>query len=294
VTPKANPPTSLASLSGYSILGAEGPDAGAFLHAQAMNDVRALAPGQWQWNGWLNAKGRVIALFALLRTAPDAYFLVLPDYPAAELQPKLQRFVFRSKLRLQAHDDWRCAAEMDGAAADSTTRDLADGDTQSGWRLDMGGDGGARFLHLLPPGGEAGVAHDPGVESTWRDADLAHGLPRLDGDAIEAWTPQMLSLDRLRAFSLKKGCYPGQEIVARTHYLGKARRGLARLSGVALARGAVVETGDGQDIGRVVCISDDGGQALAVVQVDHASEAMRTSAGPIALLPLLQGLQRPV
>lgn len=294
MTLKANPPTAaLAPLSGHSILGVEGPDAAAFLHAQTMNDVRELAPGQWHWNGWLNAKGRVIALFALLRVAADAFLVVLPDFPAAELQPRLQRFVFRSKLRLLVRDDWRCAAEMDGANAEPATRDLATGDAQAGWRLDMSGDGGARFLHLLPAGAAAIGAHDRAVESAWRDADLAHGLPRLDEDAIEAWTPQMLSLDRLRAFSLKKGCYPGQEIVARTHYLGKARRGLARISGSGLNKGDPVQNADAQEIGRVICIAGDD-QALAVVQLDHASEAMRTSANPIAVLPLLQGLQRPV
>lgn len=293
MTPKANPPAaSLAPLGGYSILAVEGPDAGAFLHAQTMNDVRDLAPGQWQWNGWLNAKGRVIALFALLRIADDAFLVVLPDFPAAELQTRLQRFVFRSKLRLQARDDWRCAAELEGAITDPASRDRAVGDAQSGWRLDMGGEGGARFLHLLPAGDARLGAHDPAVDHAWRDADLAHGLPRLDGDAIEAWTPQMLSLDRLRAFSLKKGCYPGQEIVARTHYLGKARRGLVRLSGAGLSKGDAVHTVPGEEIGRVLCVA--GAQALAVVQLDHASEAMRTSAGPLAVLALLQGLQRPL
>ena len=294
MTPKANPAIPLAPLPGHSLLRVEGLDAAAFLHAQTMNDVRSLAPGQWHWNGWLNAKGRLIALFALLRTAPDAFVLVLPDFPAADLQAKLQRFVFRSKLRLQVCDELRCAAETGGAAQESESRDLADGDAASGWRLDMSGDGGVRFLHLLPADGAALGAHEPGVESAWRDSDLAHGLPRLDEEAVEAWTPQMLSLDRLRAFSLKKGCYPGQEIVARTHYLGKARRGLARYSGIGLNPGAIVEKGDGVDIGRVLCVTEDRSQGLAVVQLDHASEAMRTSAGPIALLPLFQGLQRPL
>lgn len=294
MTLKANPAAPLAPLPGHSLLAVEGPDAAAFLQAQSMNDVRALEPGRWHWNGWLNAKGRVIALFALLRTAPDAFLLVLPDFPAASLQPKLQRFVFRSKLRLQVCDDLRCAAETGGAAHESGARDLADGDAQSGWRLDMSGDGGVRFLHLRPASDVALGAHDPAVESAWRDADLAHGLPRLDEDAIEAWTPQMLSLDRLRAFSLKKGCYPGQEIVARTHYLGKARRGLARYSGNELRKGGTVENAGGEDLGRVLCVTEDGSQALAVVQLDHASEAVRTSASPIALLPLLQGLQRPL
>ena len=72
------------ALGGFTLLAAEGPDAEAFLQAQLMNDVRALSPRQWQWNGWLNAKGRVQALFALIRLAPDAFWLVLPDFAAIE------------------------------------------------------------------------------------------------------------------------------------------------------------------------------------------------------------------
>lgn len=296
VTFKANRPEArLAPLSGHSLLGVEGPDAGAFLQAQTMNDVRTLEPGHWQWNGWLNAKGRVIALFALLRTAPDAFLLVLPDFPAETLKTQFQRYVFRSKLRLQLRDDLRCLAEMATGGDGTAARDRAEGDPASGWRLDMGGDGGARFLHLLAADDSAIHSEsDPAADSAWRDADLAHGLPRLDPASSEAWTPQMLSLDRLNAFSLKKGCYPGQEIVARTHYLGKARRGLARISGTGLAKDMAVESATGAELGRVACASSDGREGLAVVQTDHVADAVRTSTGPIVVLPLLQGLQRPV
>ena len=101
VTFKANQPSrSLPALSGHGLLAVEGPDAQAFLQAQLMNDVGALAPGRWQWTGWLTAKGRVVALMALLRTAPDRFLAVLPDFPASDLQERLQRYVFRSKVRL--------------------------------------------------------------------------------------------------------------------------------------------------------------------------------------------------
>ena len=93
----------------------------------------------------------------------------------------------------------------------------------------MGAEGGpADVAHLrtatvvptIPPPSHAGQAFD-----------LEHGLPRLPASQAEHWTPQQLSLERLGAFSVKKGCYPGQEIVARTHFLGKAKRGLALLEG---------------------------------------------------------------
>ena len=76
------------NFTSISILQAMGAEAASFLQAQAMNDVLALAPGQWQWNGWLNPKGRVIALFALLRTSADSFLVVLPDFPAASGTPR--------------------------------------------------------------------------------------------------------------------------------------------------------------------------------------------------------------
>jgi hypothetical protein len=87
------------------VLEAEGRDAGAFLQAQLMNDVSQLGVGDWQWNGWLSPKGRVIALTLLLRRGEQLYWLVLPDYPATRLADDLRRFQFRSKLSLRARDD---------------------------------------------------------------------------------------------------------------------------------------------------------------------------------------------
>src|SRR5690606_25505940 len=90
---------------------------------------------------------------------------------------------------------------------------------------DFGGAGGPRTLAVTT----GATPDDPGAAARSRACDLAHGLPRLDAEPAGQWTPQQLSLDRLRAYSVKKGCYPGQEIVARTHFLGQAKRGVVRL-----------------------------------------------------------------
>jgi folate-binding protein YgfZ len=250
----ANPPT---ALTGFGVLAVSGADAAAFLQAQTMNDVQALAAGQWHWNGWLTPKGRVVALFALLRAAPDRFLLVLPDVPADELRVALQRFVFRSKVALAtsgliaaagpAHPDAR-----GGVAAD-------EGDA---FALAIDGE---RTLWLLSP--DRTAPPSPAVDAAWRAADIATGVPRLGAAQREAWTPQMLSLERLAAYSLKKGCYPGQEIVARTHYLGHAKRGLTRLRGDGLAEGDPV-LADGHAAGTVICVTVAGDEALAVIAAD--------------------------
>ena len=274
-------------LSGFTILAFSGPDAATFLQAQTMNDVPTLALGHWQWNGWLNPKGRVIALFALLRSAEDEFLAVLPDFPATELLPRLQRFVFRARVKLRVAEDWVCAADFGSLSADGLSVD------ELGWTLDFNGEGGSRNLRLRRADSELLSVSEPDIDARWFEQDIAHGVPRLTGDQIEAWTPQMLSLDRLKAYSLRKGCYPGQEIVARTHYLGQAKRQLVRLHGAGLHAGREVHDDTGRSLGTVICASHAGSDGLAVMAITtdtaHVGEA-----SPVTALPLLSGLQRPL
>jgi len=276
-------PDSLFRL-GFGVLAVSGPDAVKFLHAQCMSDVAALAPGHWQWSGWLTPKGRVIALFALLRLDEQTMWLVVPDADPATLAAQLKRFVFRSKLTIEVREDlvatgaFRTPRQADGAR-------LA-GSAAEGVEMDMGAEGGPRCLRI--------ATHSANEDATalahWMRFDLAHGLPRLPSSQAEQWTPQMLSLERLRAFSVKKGCYPGQEIVARTHFLGQAKRGLALLEADTLPdAGAEVRAG-GQTVGTLV--SHAGGLALAVLSLEHDADALSADGTPLRERPLLGGLAR--
>jgi folate-binding protein YgfZ len=270
-------------LSGHDVLAITGRDAIAFAQAQFMNDVAALGDGGWHWNGWLTPKGRVIALFALLRRDAETLWLVLPDAGAAELATKLQRFVFRSKLRLEARQDLRASGRFEAPAVASGAAFACANDATE---LDLGGEGGPRRLRIASVDVEANEA----LSARWRAFDLQHGLPRLQGDQVEAWTPQQLSLDRLRAYSVKKGCYPGQEIVARTHFLGQVKRGLALFNADGpVAEGASVDA-DGRGIGTVACVQ--GTLALAVVALDAPAEGVSVDGIGMARMPLLGGLAR--
>lgn len=280
--------TRCPALAGFAVVEVEGRDAAAFLQAQSMNDVAALAPGRWQWNGLLTPKGRVMALFALACVADGRFLMVLPDADPVDLVTHLRRFVFRSKLTLTPSTGWVAAAGP--AAATGDTCAIA-GDPDHGYALDFSGEGGHRWLWLLPSTHPALVAPDPAGDAAWRDSDLAHGLPRLTGAQCEAYTPQMLSLERLGAFSLKKGCYPGQEIVARTHYLGQAKRGLVRLRGRGLVAGQPVEA-DGQPVGSLASTNGAGTEALAVLALE-ADGPLASGGQPCTRETLLPGLARP-
>jgi folate-binding protein YgfZ len=282
--------TGLNRLAGSGLLACEGADAAAFLQAQTMNDLRALAPGRWQWNGWLTAKGRVICLFALWRRDEQRFLLLLPDFDGAELLPLLQRYVFRSKAKLSVPEGLALVGGFAPAGDSGPARDLAVADGEA-WNFDLSGEGGPRHWRLLPDAQAAALPSRPGFDADWRAADLAHGLPRLGAAQREAWTPQMLSLERLSAFSVGKGCYPGQEIVARTHFLGQSKRRLARLQGEGLAPGATVADADGRSVGTV--LDAVGAQALAVLSAEHPA-LLRVEAGPVREAPLLAGLRRPL
>jgi folate-binding protein YgfZ len=283
--PQPAPPPAFR-LPGHDVLAITGRDAAKFAHAQFMSDAAALAPGQWQWSGWLTPKGRVIALFALLKFDDETLWLLLPDFEARELASQLQRYVFRSKLELKPRDDLGISGAFAAPAQAAGAVFARAGD---GIELDMGADGGARTLRIDP----TPAADDPKAQTEWFAFDLAHGLPRLPASQRGHWTPQQLSLERLRAFSVKKGCYPGQEIVARTHFLGQAKRGLAALCAASpVPVEAEVEL-DGVAIGRIVSASPGGPCfALAVLPLDRGPGALTAAGLGLNDIGLRDGLAR--
>ncbi len=259
-------------LPDWQVLQVDGADALAFLQRQTMNDVAALPDGGWHWNGLLSAKGRVLSLFALLRRDARTAWLLLPDQPIDELVALLRPFVLRSKLALASRSDLRVVAGP--AAATPGAADLQA-------RIDLPATQGARWLGIVDAAQAGGFEADDG---RWKFEDLAAGIPRLDADQRDAWTPHMLGLDRLPAFSLKKGCYPGQEIVARTHYLGRAKRGPWRLlAATAIAPGAALRDAAGAEVGRVVGTASSGGRhvALAVAPLDMDPTGWRAGETPV-------------
>jgi folate-binding protein YgfZ len=274
------------ALPDHRILALEGPDAARFAHAQFMSDVAGLPDGQWQWSGWLMPKGRVIALFALLRFDAQAIWLLLPDADPRELRDALQRFVFRSKVTLAVRDDRHVAghfASPSRAAGSSMATDAP-------IELDAGTTQAPRTLRIS---GTPAPANAVAVDR-WKTFDLRHGLPRLDPSQANAWTPQQLSLDRLHAYSVKKGCYPGQEIVARTHFLGQAKRGLVLFDAAGVAApGADVVDGE-RAIGTVVSAAthEDGCIVLAVLPLDVDTAHLHAEGAALTPRPLLDGLAR--
>lgn len=277
------PEAAFTALPGHAVIALEGPDSVAFAQAQFANDLGALPVGQWQWSTWLSAKGRVIAIFMLCRPAADMLWLVLADGRADALAAQLQRFVFRRKVKVSVRTDLHVGGSFAAPSrAHGSVLDV-DGDAND---FDLGTTALPRTLRLSP---HPFVVHD-GFPAQWRQADLRLGLPRLDDSAVEQWTPQQIGLDRLSAYSVKKGCYPGQEIVARTHFLGKAKR-VAQLVEVppGTQPGAVLRHGE-QTAGSVASVG--GTLALAVLPIESEGLELHLGDVPVPRQPLLEGLAR--
>ncbi|KAF1710643.1 folate-binding protein YgfZ [Pseudoxanthomonas kalamensis DSM 18571] len=246
----------------------------------------SLPSGHWQWNAWLTPKGRVIAWFALLKHSEDEILLVLPDMPAESFVAELSRFVLRRKLKLRACAELRVSGSLHAPTlARGAGIDRRDGMLE----LDWGHPASPRCLRI----DSEGSPDDPAALAEWRSRDLRHGLPRLADTQREQWTPQQLSLERLPAFSVKKGCYPGQEIVARTHFLGKAKRGLALFSADAtITTGEEVLQGE-RTVGRIVsATSIPPWRALAVMPTDGVEGEVAAGGIPLHSQPLLDAPRR--
>ncbi|NED62305.1 folate-binding protein YgfZ [Streptomyces sp. SID10244] len=277
-------------LPGHQLLSLQGPDAAVFAHAQFSSDVTALPLLHWQWSAWLSAKGRTLAVFQLLRLAEDHVMLVLADGDADAIASQLQRFVFRRKVKVQVRSDLAVAGAFTAPeAASGTAIAQTAGD---GWELDLGSDALPRTLRIgsadaFAAGSEADEA---AFALAWRQADLRYGLPRLQESQREVWTPQQLGLDRLNGYSVKKGCYPGQEIVARTHFLGKAKRAVQLLHTAAPAQAGDGVQQDGAALGTIACVAGD--LALAVLPLEASDADLQVGDAIAQRMPLLDGLAR--
>ena len=280
-------PAVFFALDGHGVLALDGPDAAVFAQSQFANDVLALPAGQWQWNAWLTPKGRVLAVFALLRTGETSLRLVLPDCDPAELGEALRRFVFRRKLTVAPRPDLQVAGAF--ASPARTAGAALAGTEADGLELDYGAPALPRTLRLSA----APVATDAAASAAWAAADLRLGLPRLPASQREQWTPQQLGLDRLHAFSVKKGCYPGQEIVARTHFLGKAKRATLLLQVADAVQPGAEVAQSGLAIGSVASAAGHGPRlALAVLPLERTDVPLEVAGSQALPQPFVEGLAR--
>jgi tRNA-modifying protein YgfZ len=214
-------------LSDWALIRAEGADAASFLHGQLTQDVNGLRVGEARLAGYCSAKGRLLASFVLWREAPEAFALACSADLLAPTLKRLSMFVLRAKCKLSdasAHLAlWGvagpAAAALAGDAPVWTTR--RDGDR---WWVRLPDAAGAVRLLLAQPA-DAPPPDAPALAADhWQWLEVQSGVARVVAATVEQFVPQMVNLELVGGVNFQKGCYPGQEVVARSQYRGTLKR----------------------------------------------------------------------
>ncbi len=281
----------LADLSDYSLIRARGDDTLNFLNGQLSNDIRQLDATRSQLAAWCNPKGRMMVIFRLFRRDKD-YLLQLPAALHENTLKRLRMFVLRSKVTLENVDAELSCFGLSGPEAENRLRESAGfaprGDnaceTLDGMTI-LSLPGPQPRYEIVAPTTTAMKLWDklksgasPVGPAVWAWLDIMAGIPSVHPETSEEFVPQMANLEAVGGVNFKKGCYPGQEIVARMQYLGKLKQRMyrAHFAGERAPRpGEAVYAPDfpGQSAGTVVESqpSPDGGHdLLAVIQIGSA------------------------
>jgi len=284
-------------LAHLSVLRIAGPDAITFLQGQVSNDTRRLADGFPQLAAYSSAQGRVVAVLHLLPHS-SGVMAILPREIALPTRDRLAKFVLRAKVRIEdLSDQYAVAGAYDASAlelGEAAGGRYLERDGAAVARLPDGASGAPpRYWVVRPREAESGPRNGVAEqELAWRLADIRAGMPQVYGATSEQFVAQMLNLDLLDAISFTKGCYTGQEIIARTQHLGRIKRRLSRLRLPAgsWAIGQPLRLADGRT-GRLTEVVQvgEGYEALAVLSLeataagDGESGAQTTSAEELPL-----------
>ena len=275
-------------LTDHGLIRASGEDAASFLHNLLTNDITHLEEGQARRAALCTAKGRMIASFLIWREGND-YLLQLSADILPGILKKLSMYILRSKVKLTDISAERPQIGVLGAPLDpAEPMQVAPYDGGTVIRLDAHRCVLALSAESASRAAELGT---PAPLSDWHQAEIRAGIPRIVAATQEAFVPQMVNLEvaAVGGVSFQKGCYPGQEIVARTHYLGKIKRRMlrARLDNDVPPGTDVFtpEAGD-QHCGAVVLTAPhpDGGVECLLVSQDSQTIRVGSPSGPTAQL----------
>lgn len=282
----------LVDLSHLAIWRASGPEAMTFLQSQLSSDVREISESFSQLSAYCNPKGRMLAIFRVFRRG-DAYCLMLPEPLAETTFKRLRMFVLRAQVKLDpvdadiqpigvsGPDAQRAIEECTGITAPEAVDAVVHHESLSILRVPGPH---PRFILLAPTDrvlqlwAQLSGRLKPAGAGPWAWLDIQAGLPTVLPETVEEFVPQMANVELLGGVSFKKGCYPGQEIVARMHYLGRLKQRLYR---ARLQADVTPRPGDpvyAPDFGNQACgtvvnsqlAPGDGHDLLAVIQISSA------------------------
>jgi len=277
----------LVDLSHHGLLAFSGEDAQSFLQNQLTCDVRQVNEHQAQYGSYCTPKGRVLANFVLWQNDTD-WLMQLPLSLCSTMQKRLSMFILRSKVKINDYSNQRIHIGVAGNQASQCIAEYMQVEIADAAKLQIVQTPQTTILihatnriELITSLENAKVLWEtlsqhaePSGAVTWEWLGIQSGIPVITPPTQEEFLPQMINLDLIGGVSFKKGCYPGQEIVARTQYLGKLKRRMYRIH---IATDEVVSPGDDffdadiedQSCGKIVNVAPSpigGYDALAVIQ----------------------------
>jgi folate-binding protein YgfZ len=282
-----------ARLADWGVIRALGPDAASFLQGQLTSDIAGLAPGAATLAGYCSPKGRLLASFIVWSPAAEEFLLAC----SAEILPatlkRLSMFVLRAKCKLT---DASGELALWGVAGPDAG--LAEAREGSAWTVQPAGAGQAIRLPdavgvprwLLAQPADAAAPALPALDpAAWRWLEVASGVVRIVAATLDQFVPQMVNLELVGGVNFKKGCYPGQEVVARSQYRGTLKRRAFLLGAQAAAQPGqeVFHEADGANpAGMVVNAASFDGRHVLLAELklavlDHGTLRLGAPDGPL-------------
>jgi hypothetical protein len=284
----------VAPLAHLGVIAVEGDDATSFLQGQLTQDFALLGPDEARLAAYCTAKGRMLASFVGFKPAPTKVLLIVSRDILAPTLKRLSMYVLRAKAKLR---DASSEFDLWGLAGESAR------DAKQPWQLTQQGD--ATMIALYPADGQpralciapAGAPKPEGAvldAALWQWSEVRSGVATITQPIVEAFVPQMLNYESVGGVNFKKGCYPGQEVVARSQFRGTLkRRAYLAHSREALAAGQELfnESDTEQPCGivaQVAAAPDGGWDAIVSLQVASAESGritgVQVSPAPYPLL----------
>ena len=304
-------------LDDLGVLRIAGADAMRFLQGQLSNDLGRVSAGRSALAGLHNPQGRTIALLRIVQLGPNDFLALLPRELALSVASRLAKYVLRAKVKVADESQgWRVTgliasglrATTEPRSADTLSATLLAYPAAAGEQrhLDDGvvicvGEQPARWLLIASavaaeasertaPRPNDGLPHGvPARRDIWRQLDISAGLPQVYGATSGEFVAQMLNLDVVGAIAFDKGCYTGQEVIARAHYRGRVKRRLQRFRSrvpADLKPGDSGELPDGRAFKVVEAVRLDDGRCefLAVAPLPLMNLELAATAQPDAML----------
>ncbi|HAY94405.1 MULTISPECIES: tRNA-modifying protein YgfZ [Shewanella] len=279
------PPLMLANLSHLGLIKVVGEQGRSFIHGQVTTDISSLATDQWRWGAHCDPKGKMLASFRTF-AIQDALFMLMPKDAIEVDLPQLQKYAVFSKATLSnASAEWTLLGVAGEQASQFVNKHF--GDIQQELTLIENGailKDAERFILVLTPDAAAALVAQSELSvfdaSAWQALEIAAGYPNLAASHASQYVPQMCNLQAVNGISFNKGCYMGQETIARMKYRGGNKRALYILRGhtslqITLASGLEIAMEDSfRRGGQIIEFVQRGNQVLltAVLPNDTAND----------------------